>query len=70
MELVAALYAQSLSDKPWRAAILNEAATLVARLPAEMRDLHSVRLWRDRIRGEARVSTAAAIHAAADRGTG
>jgi Novel STAND NTPase 1 len=70
LELAAALYAQALSDKPRRAALLNEAATQVARLPAEMRDLHSVRLWRDRIRGESRVSTAAAIHAAADRGTG
>src|SRR5450755_1926451 len=56
MELAAALYAQALSDKPRRAAQLNEAATLVARLPAEMRDLHSVRLWRDRIRAESRVA--------------
>jgi len=70
LELAAALYAHALSDKPRRAALLNEAATLLARLPVEMRDLRSVRLWRDRIRAEARASSAALLHGAADRGAG
>jgi tetratricopeptide (TPR) repeat protein len=52
VELASALYAQALIDPPRRAVLLKEAAKLVDSTPAEMRELHSVRLWRDRI-GEA-----------------
>jgi hypothetical protein len=70
MELAAALYAQSLTDKPHRAALLDEAATLVARVPAEMRDLRSVRMWRDRIHNEQRAPAVAMTYATPDRGAG
>jgi hypothetical protein len=52
VELASALYAQALVDQPRRVALLKEAGKLVDSTPAEMRELHSVRLWRDRI-GEA-----------------
>jgi uncharacterized protein YukE len=68
VELAAALYAQALSDKPHRAALLKESATLVARVPAEMRELHSVRLWRERIRKEQLAPAVAMAREAADRG--
>ena len=49
VELASALYAQALIDQPRRGALLKEAARLIDSTPAEMRPLHSVRLWRDRI---------------------
>jgi AAA+ ATPase superfamily predicted ATPase len=52
VELASALYAQALVDPPRRVALLKEAGKLVDSTPAEMRELRSVRLWRDRI-GEA-----------------
>jgi tetratricopeptide (TPR) repeat protein len=70
VELAIALYAQALSDKPRRAALLNEAAALIARAPPEMRELHSVRWWRDLIRQEQRARAAAVADAATDRGAG
>jgi hypothetical protein len=70
VELAAALYAQALSDKPHRVALLKESATLVARVPAEMRELHSVRLWRERIRKEQLAPAVAMAREAADRGAG
>jgi tetratricopeptide (TPR) repeat protein len=70
VELAAALYAQALADKPHRAALLNEAALLVARVPAEMRDLRSVRQWRDRIHNEQRAPAVAMTRVALGRGAG
>jgi hypothetical protein len=58
VELASALYAQGLADKRQRPALLKEAAALIAAVPAEMRDLHSVRLWRDRVHEALRARTA------------
>jgi hypothetical protein len=71
IELAAALFAEALTEKPRRVPLLKEAASLVDRVPAEMRDLHSVDLWRARIRAGLRGSAAAVgIHRAALRGAG
>ena len=59
VEFASALYAQALADKHARPALLKEADALIAGLPAQMRDLRSVRLWRDRIREELHGRTAA-----------
>jgi hypothetical protein len=67
MEFASALYAQALADKRQRPALLKEAAALISAMPADMRDLHSVRLWRDRIRDELHARTAAAAGAATHR---
>jgi tetratricopeptide (TPR) repeat protein len=70
VEYASALYAQALADKRQRPALLKEAAALIAAVPAQMRDLHSVRLWRDRIRQELHARTAAVARGAADRVAG
>jgi hypothetical protein len=71
VEFASALYAQALADKRQRPALLKEAATLIAGVPAEMRDLQSVRLWRDRIRAEVRGgATASLARGVAVRGAG
>jgi hypothetical protein len=70
VELAAALYAQALVDKPHHIALLSEAAALVAHVPEEMGRLHSVRLWRDRIREEQRGRVAAVTRSAATRDAG
>jgi hypothetical protein len=49
VELAAALYAQSLTDKQQAPALLREAGAKIDSLPATMRPLHDVRLWRDLI---------------------
>ncbi len=49
VELGSALYAEALAEPVKRDALLTEAATLIASVPAEMRQLRSVRLWRERI---------------------
>jgi hypothetical protein len=49
VELAAALYAQSLTDKSTGAALRREAAAILDGLPASMRTLHDVKLWRDLI---------------------
>jgi hypothetical protein len=67
VELASALYAQALADKRLRPTLLKEAAALIAGVPAEMRDLHSVRLWRDRIRDGLQGRTAAASRGAVQR---
>jgi hypothetical protein len=59
VELAAALLAQALCEPPHRTALLNEAAALIARVPAEMGKLHSLRLWRDLVRDEQHRHTAA-----------
>jgi tetratricopeptide (TPR) repeat protein len=70
VELASALYAQALADKRMRPALLKEADALVSRVPAAMRDLHSVRLWRDRIREELHAGAAAVSHGAVGRVAG
>jgi hypothetical protein len=70
VEFASALYAQALADKHQRPALLKQAAALIAAVPPEMRDLHSVRLWRDRIREELHARTAAVARGAAERGAG
>ena len=68
VELAAALFAQALTDKPHRASLLKESAALVNRVPAEMGQLHSVRLWRDRLRQEQHARAVAMASEAAERG--
>jgi hypothetical protein len=46
VELAAALYAQSLTDKQQRPALLREAAAKLDALPSALSGLHDVRLWR------------------------
>ena len=47
VELAGALYAQSLVDPSHRDALLREAAAKLDALPAAMRPMHDVKLWRD-----------------------
>jgi tetratricopeptide (TPR) repeat protein len=49
LELAIALYAQALTAPPKAAALLRESTSLLDQLPASMRGLHDVRLWRTRI---------------------
>jgi tetratricopeptide (TPR) repeat protein len=70
VELASALYAQALADKHLRPALLKEADALVSALPAQIRDLRSVRLWRDRIREEVHARTAASARGALQRAPG
>jgi len=49
LELAAALYAQALTDKVHAAALLHEAAAKIDALPAALRAMHDIRLWRDLI---------------------
>jgi AAA+ ATPase superfamily predicted ATPase len=46
LELAVALYAQALTDKQQGPALLREAVAKIDALPASMRGLHDVRLWR------------------------
>ena len=50
LELASALYADALADPKKSAPLLREAAALIDGLPPTIRDVHDVRLWRDRIR--------------------
>ena len=49
VELAAALYAQALTDKAHSAALLREAGGKIDGLPAALRSLHDIRLWRNLI---------------------
>jgi tetratricopeptide (TPR) repeat protein len=49
VELAGALYAEALTDRTRAAALLHEAAATMDALPAAMRPLHDVKLWRDLI---------------------
>jgi hypothetical protein len=51
VELASAIYAQSLLDPGRRAVLLAEARRLLGSLPAEMRELRTVRLWQARVAG-------------------
>jgi hypothetical protein len=70
VELAAALFAQALVDKAHHAALLNEAAALLARLPQEMGKLQSIRRWRDRIGQEQHGHMSAIVPATARRYAG
>jgi hypothetical protein len=45
-ELACALYVEALTDTGHRAVLLNEAATLLGKMPPALRSLHDVRRWR------------------------
>jgi type II secretory pathway pseudopilin PulG len=49
VEMASALYVQALTDSGRRAALLQEARTLLAYLPAPMKSLASTRLWSERV---------------------
>jgi hypothetical protein len=49
LELASALYAEALAEPKKSAALLREAAGLIEGLSAELRPLHLVRKWRERI---------------------
>jgi hypothetical protein len=57
-ELAVAIYVEALTDPKRRAALLREAAALIDGMPPELRALHSMRRWRERIRA---ASGAAAV---------
>jgi tetratricopeptide (TPR) repeat protein len=52
-ELAVAIYVNALTDPKRRATLLREAATLIDGMPAELRALHSMQRWRQRIRAAA-----------------
>jgi len=52
LEYASALYALALTDDGHRSELLNQAAAIIAALPAEMRSLKSTRMWADRIQAE------------------
>jgi hypothetical protein len=49
LDYASALYAMALADAPHRSALMQQAASIVAALPAEMQALKSTQMWRDRI---------------------
>jgi tetratricopeptide (TPR) repeat protein len=49
LELASALYAEALTDKTHAAVLLREAAAIIDILPAAMRSMRGVKLWRDLI---------------------
>jgi len=67
VEFASALYAQALADKRVRPALLKEADALISGLPAQMRDLRSVRCGAI---ASARSSTPAPLHWRAARCNG
>ena len=64
LEYATAVYALALADASRHDALLRQAASIIAALPAEMRSLRSVRDWQDRVAAEiarpVRVSAASA----------
>jgi hypothetical protein len=50
LDYASALYALALADGGHRSELLNQAASIIAALPAEMRSLKSTRMWMDRVR--------------------
>jgi len=60
LELASVLYASALAGGGDRRALLAEASALIAGLPAEMRSLKSVVLWRERVRKAVAAGGAAA----------
>jgi tetratricopeptide (TPR) repeat protein len=68
VQLASALYAKAVAEPRDRAALLKEASALVAHVPAAMGELHSVRLWRDRIHEGVNFRTAPAARTARTSG--
>jgi tetratricopeptide (TPR) repeat protein len=68
VELARALYAQALIDPSRRTPVLQEAAALLEAVPPQMRTLHSVRIWRDRVHDALRAPSAGLAPAASLRG--
>jgi hypothetical protein len=54
LDYAGALYALALVDAAQRSKLLEQAASIISALPAEMRSLKSTRLWQDRIEAERR----------------
>jgi len=52
VELAGALYAQALTDRAQSAALLREACALLDAAPAEVRNSHDARVWREFIAAE------------------
>jgi hypothetical protein len=52
LDYASALYALALTDGVHRSALLNQASTIIAALPAEMRSLKSTRMWINRVQAE------------------
>jgi len=52
LDYASALYALALTDAAHRSDSLNQAAAIIAALPAEMRALKSTRMWKDRVQVE------------------
>lgn len=52
LELAGALYAEALADKKHNAVLLKEAAALLDAMPANVRNLHDVRQWRQFVAAE------------------
>jgi tetratricopeptide (TPR) repeat protein len=52
LDYASALYALALTDGAHRGELLNQAAAIIAALPAEMRALKSTRMWLDRVQSE------------------
>jgi len=59
LDYASALYALALADGGRRSELLNQAASIIAALPAEMRSLKSTRMWMDRVQAERARATAA-----------
>jgi len=70
VEPASALFAQALTDKTQSAALLREASALLDAAPANLRALHDVRQWRERIREAQRGSSASITRARSIRGAG
>jgi tetratricopeptide (TPR) repeat protein len=70
IELARALYAEAMIEPANRTVLLREAATLFDSVPAQMRALRSVQLWRERVRAAMHQPVASLALAASVRGVG
>ena len=55
LDYASALYALALADGGRRSELLNQAASIIAALPAEMKSLKSTRMWMARVQAERRI---------------
>jgi hypothetical protein len=70
LDLASALYAQALAEPQQRAALLREAAALIDGLAPELKPLHDVRQWRERIRRAQQGPVTETPASTAERSTG
>jgi ABC-type hemin transport system ATPase subunit len=70
VELARALYAQEFIEPGHRNALLHEAASLIDGVPAQMRTLRSIQVWRGRVHAAMHGPAAGAAPANALRGVG